>query len=331
MSEQPPPAPDHLRIHGFASLEPGPRLIVLGGVHGDETCGTVGIERTLAELDSGALQLLRGELTLVPVANPLARRLMRREGERNLNRLFKPTAAGQAPADYEARITDLLCPLLERHDVLLDLHSFQSEGEAFAMIGPRDNTGTLEPFARAFEEGQLALHMGTSRVVEGWLDIYAAGLAQRAGGKPADEAALAFGWGTNEYMRSRGGYGVTLECGQHQDPAAPEVAHRAIHAALRLLGMTAAEPGVEPPAAPALLRLVSVTDRDSEDDQFVREWATFDPVAKGEPIGVRADGSVLAAERDGFIVFPNSAALPGTEWFYFAIESERDLRRPAAP
>jgi predicted deacylase len=330
MSEQPPPAPDHLRIHGFASLEPGPRLIVLGGVHGDETCGTVGIERTLAELDSGALQLLRGELTLVPVANPLARRLMRREGERNLNRLFKPTPTGQAPADYEARITDLLCPLLERHDVLLDLHSFQSEGEAFAMIGPRDNTGTLEPFARAFEEGQLALHMGTSRVVEGWLDIYAAGLAQRAGGKPADEAALAFGWGTNEYMRSRGGYGVTLECGQHQDPAAPEVAHRAIHAALRLLGMTAAEPGVEPPAAPALLRLVSVTDRDSEDDQFVREWATFDPVAKGEPIGVRADGSVLAAERDGFIVFPNSAALPGTEWFYFAVESERDLRRPAA-
>ncbi len=26
-----------------------------------------------AELDSGALQLLRGQLTLVPVANPLAR------------------------------------------------------------------------------------------------------------------------------------------------------------------------------------------------------------------------------------------------------------------
>jgi predicted deacylase len=328
MSEQQHPVPDLLRIHGFTSLEPGPRLIVLGGVHGDETCGTVGIERTLAELDSGALQLLRGQLTLVPVANPLARRLMRREGERNLNRLFKPTPAGEAPADYEARITDLLCPLLERHDVLLDLHSFQSAGEAFAMIGPRDNAGTLEPFARAFEEGQLALHMGTPRVVEGWLDIYAAGLAQRAGGQPADEAALAFGWGTNEYMRSRGGYGVTLECGQHQDPAAPEVAHRAIHAALRLLGMVEPDPRAEPPAAPALLRLVSVKDRDSEEDQFVREWATFDPVAKGEPIGVRADGSVLTAERDGFIVFPNAEALPGTEWFYFAIESERDLRRP---
>jgi predicted deacylase len=325
----PTPVPDVLRVHGFTALAPGPKLIVLGGVHGDETCGTVGIARTLAELDSGALTLLRGQLTMVPVANPLARRRMRREGERNLNRLFQPTPAGEQPADYEARITDLLCPLLDAHDVLLDLHSFQSAGEAFAMIGPRDNSGTLEPFSRAFEEGQLALHLGTPRVVEGWLDIYAAGLAQRAGGKPADARAIAFGKGTNEYMRSRGGYGVTLECGQHQDPAAPEVAHRAIHAALRLLGMIAPDPQAQPPAAPALLRLVSVTDRDSEDDQFVREWATFDPVARGEPIGVRADGRVLAAERDGFIVFPNSAALPGTEWFYFAVTSERDLRRPA--
>jgi len=164
-------------------------------------------------------------------------------------------------------------------------------------------------------------------VVEGWLDIYAAGLAQR--GQAADEAALAFGWGTNEYMRSRGGYGVTLECGQHQDPAAPDVARRAILSTLRLLGMIEPDPAAAPPRAPSLLRLVSVVDRLHAEDQFVREWATFDPVARGEPIGVREDGSMLHAERDGFIVFPNAEALPGTEWFYFAVESDRDLTRPA--
>ena len=76
-------ATDLLRIHGYASLQPGPRLVVLGGVHGDETCGSAGIERIVAALDGGSLQLLSGQLTLVPVANPLARRLLRREGERN--------------------------------------------------------------------------------------------------------------------------------------------------------------------------------------------------------------------------------------------------------
>ena len=108
------------------------------------------------------------------------------------------------------------------------------------------------------------------------------------------------------------------------------MAYGSIVSALRLLGMISPERIAVPPPKPSLLRLVSVTDRDSEEDQFVREWATFDPVAKGEPIGVRADGRVLAAERDGFIVFPNAQALPGAEWFYFAIESERDLRRPGA-
>ncbi|HYP71273.1 MAG TPA: succinylglutamate desuccinylase/aspartoacylase family protein [Variovorax sp.] len=318
--------PDTLRVHGFAALEPGPRLMVLGGVHGNETCGSLGIERVVTQLDAGELTLLRGQLTLVPVANPLARRQLTREGERNLNRNFRPTSAGQVPADYEARITNLLCPLLDRHDVLLDLHSFQSAGEAFAMIGPRDNTGTLEPFARAREEGLLALHLRTPRVVEGWLDIYAAGLAQRAkAGIAVEEDAIDFGRGTNEYMRTRGGYGVTLECGQHDDPAAPEVAYQAILSALRLLQMLPPDPVQAVPAHPQLLRLVSVTDRQHADDQFVRDWATFDAVARGEPIGQRADGSVVHAPDDGYIVFPNDEALPGAEWFYFARESERRL------
>jgi predicted deacylase len=322
-------AADSLRIHTFASLEPGPRLLVMGGVHGDEVSGTLGIERILAELDAGALQLQRGELTLVPVANPLARRRMRREGERNLNRLFRPS---EAPADYEARVTNVLAPLIARHEVLLDLHSFQSEGEAFAMIGPRDNTGALEPFARAREEGLLALHIGTPVVVEGWLDIYAAGLAQRAGGAPADEAAIDFGRGTNEYIRGCGGYGVTLECGQHQDPRAPEVAWRAIRRTLALLGMAALPQGLQRgPAQPQkLLRLASVTDRLHEDDSFVRDWATFDEVRSGEPIGMRHDGTPVRAPDDGFIVFPNAVALPGTEWFYFARPSERQLGAVAA-
>lgn len=317
-------ATDSLRIHSFASLNPGPRFLVIGGVHGDETSGTEGIARILAEFDAGTLRLQRGELALVPVANPLARRRLQREGERNLNRLFRPS---EEPADYEARITNRLAPLIARHEVLLDLHSFQSEGEAFAMIGPRDNAGTLEPFARSYEEGQLALHIGTPIVVEGWLDIYAAGLAQRAGGAPVDEAELDFGRGTNEYIRSCGGYGVTLECGQHQDPQAPEVAWRAIRRTLALLGMAPLPPGLAgaPEQPPKLLRLASVTDRLHEDDSFVRDWATFDEVQRGEPIGMRHDGTMLDAPEDGFIVFPNALALPGAEWFYFARTSERQL------
>lgn len=308
-----------LRLHAFASPQPGARLVVLGGVHGDETCGTVAIERVRADLESGRLALRRGELTLVPVANPLARRRQRREGERNLNRSFQPDPR---PADYEARITNRLCPVLARHDVLLDLHSFHTDGAPFAMIGPRDNSGPLEPFHRAREEGLLALHLGTDCVVEAWLEVYAARLARR--GEAGDARALAFGWGTNEYMRSQGGYAVTLECGQHRDPQAPEVAYRAILASLALLDMAGDPP--PPRRPPRLLRLVDVVDREAEGDRLLRDWASFDAVQRGQPIGLRADGQAVAAPCDGVIVFPNPQALPGTEWFYLAVDSDRELR-----
>ena len=74
-----------------------------------------------------------------------------------------------------------------------------------------------------------------------------------------------------------------------------------------------------------MLRLVEVTDRLHVDDRFVRDWASFDAVHAGEPIAVRHDGHIVAAPADGRIVFPNSKADPGHEWFYFAQASGRSL------
>lgn len=159
------------------------------------------------------------------------------------------------------------------------------------------------------------------------LSVNAGGIADGGKSAPASEAELDFGRGTNEYIRSRGGYGVTLECGQHLDPQAPEVAWRAIRRTLALLGMAELPEGLSggPAQPPKLLRLASVTDRLHEEDSFVRDWATFDEVQRGEPIGMRHDGTLVSAPDDGFIVFPNAMALPGAEWFYFAHPSERRL------
>jgi len=308
-----------LRAHQFAGLGGGgTRLIVLGAVHGNETCGTRAIERVLAELDAGALHIERGLLTLVPVANPLAYVKGQRQGQRNLNRRLQPTPQ---PTEFEDHVANVLCPWLAAHDVLLDLHSFAGPGRPFVMRGPADNDAALEPFGHAAAEGRLADHLGPTRIVEGWMAAYAQGAARRRALGLTDDADPSYGVGTTEYMRSRGGYGVTLECGQHTDPAAPEVGYRAIRQAIALLGL--ADDTLTPPAPEfERLRLTEVVDRRHEGDRFVREWCSFDAVHAGEHVGERADGTAVIARSDGHIVFPDAGALPGHEWFYFAQASE---------
>jgi predicted deacylase len=314
-----------LRIHRIVGLAPGPSLIVLGAVHGNEVAGSRGIERVVAEFDSGALQLARGSVTLVPVTNPLAFEKVQRNGDRNLNRNLRPI---DAPQDYEDHIANALCPLLAKHQVLLDLHTFQAASEPFAMLGPGDNNGHLEPFAQAAQEQALALRLGVRRVVEGWLSTYALGVQQRLARTPVQSRAgllstdPSYGIGTTEYMRSQGGYAVTLECGQHNDPAAPGVAYRAIRNTLAHLGLVNAPPP-EPCQNPELLRLLQVVDRFHPDDAFVKVWSSFDAMRAGELIATRHDGTPVLAEHDGYIVFPNALATPGNEWFYLARVSSR--------
>ncbi|MCG5499350.1 succinylglutamate desuccinylase/aspartoacylase domain-containing protein [Ectothiorhodospira lacustris] len=318
--------PTLIRSVTYHGLEPGGRLIVLGAVHGNETCGTRGIERVMAELDSGKLTLDRGLVTFVPVTNPLAFQLGQRMGDRNLNRNFR---ISDTPLDFEDRIANRLGPLLARHDVLLDLHSFHTPGEPFVMLGPRDNAGELEPFTHAAEEEALARRLGARRIVEGWLDTYARGVARRLRNPNADLRAQmlstdpSYGIGTTEFMRAGGGYALTLECGQHEAPEAPAVAYQAIINTLAHLQLVDSLPAAPPGQGLEVLKLVEVIDRDHPEDRFSRDWTSFDPIRKGDEIGRRHDGTSVSAPADGFIVFPNPNALPGNEWFYLAEASER--------
>jgi len=311
-------------IHCAAPTTPGARLIVTGAVHGNETCGSVAIRRVLDDIEHGRLVISAGAVTFVPITNPLAYERHQRQGDRNLNRKLAPT---DDPREFEDHIANWLCPLLARHDVLLDLHSFHTTGEPFVMVGPENNAGALEPFAHAEQEEALAVRLGVRRIVDGWLETYAAGVNRRIEQRaPSDRAGIDqdpdYGVGTTEYMRRVGGWGFTLECGQHDDPRAPEVAYRAILNTLAHLRLIDAPPPEPAPKVEAL-HLFEVVDKVHDDDRFSREWASFDPIRSGELIGTRHDGTPLRATSDVRIVFPNPSGQSGQEWFYLARRSER--------
>jgi predicted deacylase len=304
----------HFASNQYSGQVAGCRLIITGAVHGNENCGTKAILRVMGELDTGKLIIGSGTVTFIPITNPLAYKKGERAGDRNLNRNLFPNSN---PQDFEDHVANWLCPLLAQHEVLLDLHSFNAASEPFVMVGPRNNDGPLEPFKHEKQERALARRLGVRRFVDGWLRTYGDGVQRRLGNSGELQTVLRYGMGTTEYMRSVGGYALTLECGQHNDPQAPEVAYRAILNTLNFLGLIDA-PSPEPiaPEKMEALSMVAVYDKQHADDQFSQSWSSFDPVQQGEEIGRRVDGTPVLAEFDGRILFPDSEAGANSEWYY---------------
>lgn len=78
-------------------------------MHGNEVCGSLAIGQVMAMFEAGELALVAGQVTFVPVTNPLAYAKKTRAGDRNLNRGLQPA---EAPREFEDEVANWLCPLL---------------------------------------------------------------------------------------------------------------------------------------------------------------------------------------------------------------------------
>jgi predicted deacylase len=121
------PRTDLPAVRRVVGAQPGPRLSVLAGVHGDEYEGQVAVRRFLAELDPGQL---RGEIRAVVDASPAAvdagTRLSPLDGK-NLAREFPGDPHGSPTERVAAYLT---AEVIRGADLLIDLHS---AGQHFAM------------------------------------------------------------------------------------------------------------------------------------------------------------------------------------------------------
>lgn len=108
-------------LYVATSGKPGPTIVAIGGTHGDEYEGPVGLKNLIRELDPA--RLVAGRLIVIPVLNVPAFRAARRDspldGE-NMNRVFP----GDANGTITRRIAHFVTTeVLARADVVIDLHS----------------------------------------------------------------------------------------------------------------------------------------------------------------------------------------------------------------
>ena len=130
----------------YKSSKPGPAVLILGGVHGNEIAGSRAAE-ALRELD-----VVRGTMIIVPRVNTRALdagvRTLPAIGD--VNRAYPGSAAG-TPAE---RLADAIVSLMTRHQVsmVIDLH----EARNFNRIDPTSLGQTIE-FADNDKSAMLAL------------------------------------------------------------------------------------------------------------------------------------------------------------------------------
>ncbi len=109
-----------LALHRVRGAQPGPRLGVVAGIHGDEPLGIEIVRRFLLTVQD---ETFAGELTAIPVANPCAFATLTRHtpvDAGNLNRSFP----GNPDGTLSEQIAHVVAAeLLERCDYLVDVHS----------------------------------------------------------------------------------------------------------------------------------------------------------------------------------------------------------------
>lgn len=148
----------------------GPRLLITGGVHGDEFEPIAAIRRLIGLFDesSGLTEQLKGTLRLVPVVNEAAfLRGHRCAGEDGLD------LARTCPGDPEGTVTDqaasAVSDLIREADAYIDLHTGGTELAVWPLSGYQLvlDKAILETQRRMARDFNLPFVWGTSASVEG--------------------------------------------------------------------------------------------------------------------------------------------------------------------
>jgi succinylglutamate desuccinylase len=278
------------RLRGSA---PGPLLIVVAALHGNEPAGVEGVRRVLARLDGGD-PALRGDFVALLGNRQAFARGVRFVAE-DLHRVWLPerlrrvrAATGPLAAeDEELRQLDVvLRATLERMRgplYALDLHTTSGPGPAFAVV---DDTLTNREFALSLP---VPMVLGLEEELDGLL--------------------------VHHLLDDYGAVTLGFESGQHGEPAAVDRAEAAVWVALETPGVLSAGARPEPAMAARLLadasgplpRVTEVRHRHAivPDDEFRMErgFASFQPVAAGQVLGHDRRGEVRARES-GRVLMP---------------------------
>ena len=128
------------------SNNPGPVVLLLAGIHGDETNG-VGIVREIIDLKINKPK--NGTIICIPVFNIFGYLIQTREfpDGRDLNRMFPGTLNGSLASQFAYQFTEKIAPFV---DYVIDFHTGGGERDNVAQIRCSSNDQKALELAKVF-------------------------------------------------------------------------------------------------------------------------------------------------------------------------------------
>jgi predicted deacylase len=238
--------PNYVEI--IRGTRPGPKVMVMGAVHGNERLGAEVITMLRREITPESLS---GTLTLV-LGNPAAYAIDRRFVDNDLNRLFGPDHGQLAQKDPAMLTTEEkraleLAPLLQGADYLLDIHCTIKPSVPFVYC---EATPRHVALARLFESQYIVSPAAEGHVI----DLHAS---------------------SDNFVDAHGGVGLTYEAGWHKQPSALADVVAKTYNFLRVVGSLEGTPA-NPSSEPIHLEIYETIIPQDADFKFEKDFSNFD-------------------------------------------------------
>ena len=274
----------------LASSAPGPHVLLTAVVHGNEKCGAIALVRLLESgfsPDRGCVTSVFANVDAFFRTTP-EHPWQGRFVDEDMNRLWDPERLASPAETAEHRRAKALQPLVDQADILLDLHSMHQRGEPMLLAGPHEKGVSL---AQAVGRPRLIVrdpgHAAGPRLRD-----------YRQFGDPNLPAAA-----------------LLVECGQHDDPAAADVAWSTLWRLLVVAGVVDAPPHDINDAEGDGQTVIEVTEAvtaQTERFRFLRPLVGIARVpSRGTLVAIDGYKEVRTPYDDCILVMPATRPAPG--------------------
>ena len=279
-------------IHQLDSGMPGPHVMISSVVHGNELCGAIAVDHIL----QNNVRPLKGKLSLAFMNvdaylsfdpdNPSASRYL----DEDFNRLWtKEVLAGNRDSTELRRARKVL-PILDKVDLLLDIHSMQTATTPLMMAGPLD------------KGCEFARKLGIPEVV-----------------------VMDFGHKAGRRMREYEGFSdpesnknaLLIECGQNWEQRSADLAITASWRFLMMLGLVSEENAAahlrtEPPSEQRIIKVSGPYTIRNSDFSFKEPYLGLEEIpSAGTVIANDGEIEVKTPYDNCVLIMPSRRQRPG--------------------